>query len=167
MEREISLQDREDEDQDLTTTGVEGASKLGRMTGTRALTERQVAWIRARFRQLIDKVGSQTQLGRDMGLSQQVVGRILNGDPAGLYVARKLAKYDKVPVETVLDCLPPILEKMIRENRGRWSEPTLACVRKIAGSMNADLAASRDWESILDEFDKALVPLVRQALSKK
>jgi hypothetical protein len=124
--------------------------------GTRALPKEQMNRVRAGLRQVVDAHGSQVKAARAIGISQQVLSRILAGDPAGLYVARKVATALKVDLDQLLRS-PPNLDRVVRAHPGRWSDPAVAAVRALEV---AELADS-DVEALLDRATEALRPVLR------
>lgn len=164
--------------------GVEDPSTLDEMTkSTRALSDVQSERIRRRFRELYpltkrerqeraapedgEQRPSQDGVAKAMGISQQAFGRILNGRPAGFYVAQKLARFDGVPVEAILDGIPRLLEVTIRENPRRWSPPTIAAARKLVAPGPDQLEAgpfesyrTDAWVALLDRVEATLAPIV-------
>jgi len=141
-----------------TITGV--VVELKRFRGsTRALSVAQVTRIRFRLQELSALKGSDTKAAYLIGISQQVFGRIVNGDAAGLYVAERLAAYDRVPLEAILNGIPKGLYlALLDAHAGRWCDPTIAAVCKLR--MADESWTQEDWEGKLDDVERALSPLI-------
>ena len=150
---------------EITTTSVDGRCKVARMSSTRALSKTQSAHVRERLREIKTEAGSQEAAARRLGISQQVLGRILNGDPAGLYVATKLARFEHVPLEVILDGAPESLTRVLRRRAGRWSDPAIAAVCKHAALSNA-AQSEEHWDRLLDTVHHALAHLVEGGRTK-
>lgn len=160
------MKNRDDSGPQITPTPVETASKLCRMPSTRALTKAQIARIRTRLHELWTQKGSQTVAARAIGISQQVLNRILRGDPAGLYVAKKLAAFDHVPLEVILDGAPDELMTVLRARPGKWSDPAIAAVCKYASTTKL-VESTEHWENLLDQVDRALAHIVHDGRTKR
>lgn len=160
------MKNRDDSGPQITPTPVETPSKLGRMPSTRALTKVQIARVRARLQELYKQTGSQTVAAREIGISQQVLNRILKGDAAGLYVAKKLAVFDHVPLEVILDGAPEELLTVLRVRPGKWSDPAIAAVCKYA-SVTKLAESTEHWANLLDQVDRALAHIVHNGRTKK
>lgn len=139
------------------------------MTSTRALTKLEGTRVRQRLQQLVDELGSQTAAARATGMSQQVISRILAGDPVGRSVAKQLADYEGLSVEELLSgkTLPHALRDAIRKNPGRWHDMAIAAVRegasKLAGAANIDVDG---WSKVLDRIEDALEPIIRDMMRR-
>lgn len=101
----------------------------------RALSKAEGDQVRSALRILLQSHGTQVQLAKTLGFSQQVLSKILNGGDVGLYVARKVAKAAGVPYELLLSggqTISPELEATIAKYPGRWSDAAIAAVRAVA-----------------------------------
>lgn len=136
-----------------TTTRVEATAKVLHMS-TRALTQRETDNVRRAIRNLIDECGSQLAAARKIGISQQVLSRINSGDPAGLYVAKKVAAARRVPLAELLSPLPA-LDALVAANPDRWRTWTVSAVRTAPGVESLDENALR---RLLDRVESVLSP---------
>lgn len=126
-----------------------------RMSSGKTLTESERKRVRARLEELVDQYGSQVGAARAIGTSQQVISRVLQGDPAGMEVARRVARHDGVSVYQLLTIQSvPALEKLLRADPKRWSPPTVAALREIAKT-RTDLkdVGLGYWESLANSVE--------------
>jgi len=84
-----------------------------RRSGLQALSAPQAARLRARFSELVDEHGSEIEVARRVGISQQSVNKIRHGAPIGLEVAKRLC----ISSTTVRHHLTSIFEKLDVSNR--------------------------------------------------
>jgi len=132
-----------------------------RRSGLQALSAPQAARLRARFSELVDEHGSEIEVARRVGISQQSVNKIRHGAPIGLEVAKRLCIFDGVPLEAILRGAQPALLRALRDHRGRWSEATTLCLlTESRQSAHARLSAD-DWTSWLDEIERTLAVVLR------
>jgi hypothetical protein len=135
---------------------------------TRALTDVESRRVRERMKEIAEEEGSQVSAARRLGISQQVYSRILGGDAVGLYVAKRVAKHDRVSVEDMLGPrVPRRLEELLRGGASRWADSSVAVARReaIADAEHASTLTTSDWESFLDAIDSSIGPIVRVHLA--
>lgn len=90
----------------------------------------------------------------------------MNNDAVGYHVAQKVARYLGVPVEALLNGVPEELEKVLRDERRRWSAPVVAWARKLAETFPEE-RTEEQWTAILDEAEKRLDPIIRNLTTKR
>lgn len=148
-----------------TTTGVAKAGRLRAVTSTRALSKSETAHVRARLQILIDeKYKTQSSLARELDISQQVISKILAGDAAGYFVAKKLATLTGMPVEQVLSAPQPAIDKALALNVDRWQPWTIAAVRAMPKAESITSVALAF--EVLEKTEAALSPIIRRDLGK-
>jgi hypothetical protein len=84
-----------------------------------------------------------------------MVNKILNGNAVGLYVAERLARYDRVPLEAILHGMPSSLHKVLRSHPNRWPRWAVAAVCNLES-----LEENLPWEDLLDRAEEALGPIL-------
>lgn len=147
----------------MTTTREYESTRL-RVVSSKSLTEQEIRRVRARLGELVEQYESQFQASAKLGISQQTISNILRGASVGRDVAKRIAAHDRVPVEQLLGpAVPQALEEVLRGGHERWEAYVVAGVRKAAIELDgAERMSNEDWEALLDRFQTALAPILRE-----
>lgn len=145
----------------LTRLGVDEPDSVRSVASTRSLNQVEAERIRDRIVELIAEKGSEKLVGEHTGVSQQTIGKIKNRlITAGYFTATKVADADRVPVEALLDGVPPALYKAISSRR--WPDHVTAAVSKMALTMSRSRTrTAEEWVEVLRRTEELLSELAK------
>jgi transcriptional regulator with XRE-family HTH domain len=152
-----------------TGRGVAGADsvELVPSKNTRALGQAEAARVRERTRELLEEHGSQTNVGDLIGIGQQQVGSVANGNTTpGIHFAKRVANFDRVPVEALTGGVPKALYTAMRLRR--WPDEVLQAACKIwVNVARSHELTVEDWTRALKQTDEALARVAKDASPSK
>lgn len=115
------------------------------MAGGRTLTLEESNRVRAALERLRPEFRTQKALADALGMSQQLISYVVNGNPAGLALARRLAEHQGVSVEDMLGGTESVDNPALRGRQG-FAEALEAAQRRWPALSDA-LAAAGDMRN--------------------
>jgi predicted DNA-binding protein (UPF0251 family) len=146
----------------ITTTMVEAPHSLATV---KALSPAETEALRRRLAAYVAGFTSESEAAGKIGISQQLVNKIINGGSAGLHAAKRIAAALHMPLEDVIATGGDGIDDLVTRYPRRWSAPAVAATRKMLARSSS--GAECDIEALLDRVHAVLAPIDRELLRKR